>query len=152
MRTVTKLILNVNLAASVLIGCSTETYLEGPTPSHADDVRSIEVLPLIFQDKAPISIVDEESVRAVLSSSAFASSGWELVNDKLFEPLYSIEFVQDDGPTIKYWLGTNSYPPRFPCYSFCSGWWVGAMSPQGERIRKGLTSSVYLYLLRDLGL
>jgi hypothetical protein len=88
-----------------------------------------------------------------VSSYAFSEQGWVASQGRSLEPMYRLAFVNGTKVVAVYWLGANSYPAEFPCYSLCSGWWVSSSAAGGalDRTRyKGLTSSTYLYLLRDL--
>ena len=106
--------------------------------------------PLVDLQEPQLLITDTERITAILASPAFASPGWRTVDEESFVPLYSIDIAQKDGTSVRYWLGASSHPPRFPCYSLCSGWWVGVLPERGERLRKALTSVVYSGLLSEL--
>jgi hypothetical protein len=92
-------------------------------------------------------------VTAIVNSRAFANASWQAAEGRDLIPQYRIEFLRDGSTEAAYYLGSNSYPPRFPCYSFCSGWWLGSEAPGevfNQALYLGLPDSVYLPLLRDL--
>jgi hypothetical protein len=94
-------------------------------------------------------------VLSIFESGAFSDRGWIRAVNRNLIPGYRIDFLNGETVTAVYFLGTNSYPPEFPCYWFCSGWWLGAPTNTGQFDRdryKMLAESVYLRLVRDLEL
>ncbi|HAR42260.1 MAG TPA: hypothetical protein DCS07_06465 [Bdellovibrionales bacterium] len=133
------------------VGCTATTPMLGPSPPHPSEVSSIRVVPITPAEGAPYDISDR--VASIVSSYAFSEQGWTPSKGRVLAPLYRLDFIKGPKTVAVYWLGTNSHPPEFPCYSLCSGWWVGSSTAAGalDSTRyKGLTSSTYLYLLRDL--
>jgi hypothetical protein len=134
-----------------LAGCvPVSQSVSGPVPPSTQRVSKIQVAPLLEGGSKVISA----SAMSAASWAAFDQRGWSESHSPL-EPLYQIVLM--DGETVQavYWLGANSHPPRFPCYQFCSGWWLAGSTASGlvESSRyKGLPDSVYFFLLRDLQL
>lgn len=144
----------VHLLITVVVffgGCTTTPPLLGPTPPQPSDVSSVRVISIAPAQGEPYSISDR--VASIVSSYAFSEQGWTPSKGRVLAPLYRLDFLEGAKVVAVYWLGANSHPPEFPCYSLCSGWWVGSSTSAGalDSTRyKGLTSSTYLYLLPDL--
>lgn len=125
----------------------------GPTPPSPTEVLEVRVEALPPKPLEAHVIHDRSRVDSLAQSYAVSSSGWVESGGRELLPQYRIDFIKRSGAQTTYWLGTNSHPPRFPCYSLCSGWWVapskapGAIDPSRY---KGLPSSVYFYFLSDL--
>lgn len=137
-----------------LLGCARGAELDGPPAPQADAVS--EVLVTSLEETARQTVVSSaESVAAIANSWAFARHGWSASQGRELVPLYRIEFRGSGGARAVYWLGFNSHPPRFPCYSFCTGVWVSPSIPNGDQDLtryKGLADTVRSQLFRDLKL
>lgn len=126
--------LPVSRVSSLLIGLVAvagcmPVWVEGPK---LPDSRVIEIVTTsLFGHGEPLSTQNPETINEVLSSDALNQSGWERNEGRTLIPLYRIEMRADSGLVYVYYLGANSYPPRFPCYSLCSGWWFGASTSDG---------------------
>ena len=143
----------VTLALSIaVLGCS-GADVPGPPKLVSSRVDAVRVAKLIPVDKVLRTVTDPATVKSVAQSWALSDVTWQATEGRELIPQYRIEFLHRDTVEAVYYLGTNSYPPEFPCYSICSGWWLGS---EGERHQfddaryLGLPDSVYLYLLRDL--
>jgi len=82
----------------------------------------------------------------------FESHHWWKSSDELV-PTHRVELLGDRGESRTYWVGTFSYPPRFPCYWFCTGYWAAALNPDGSvqtGVIKPLASSDDMFRLLDL--
>ena len=155
--------MRVRLLAATLISVqvSLACYAEpASAPSQPDlsHVSAIHVTALVPEFGAPDrrerQITDESTVSSVASGTAFRLSRW-LSSRRQLVPVYRIEFLDGDTTQATYYLGANSYPPRFPCYAFCSGWWLGTAREDGtfDSTRYvGLTSTQYWPLVTDLGI
>lgn len=125
----------------------------GPPPPDPAAVSSVRVTPLAPAEGAPYEI--SERVASNASAAAFSAHGWSAARDRDLQPLYRLDLLDGKRIVAVYWLGTNSHPPRFPCYRLCSGWWIGGSTAAGEfdaTRYKGLVSSIYLPLMIDLRL
>jgi len=116
------------------------------------DVAEVRIQELAGGAEGARSITDPETLRAIADSYAMSAEDWaESRSERV--PLYRIDVVARDGARSTYWLGANSHPARFPCYAFCSGWWLAPSDDAGalDATRyKGLPDSVEHYFLRDL--
>jgi len=139
------------LAASA---CS-HVDLAGPAFPAARTITRVTVTALDRPSPAPAIVSDRSAIAVIASSWAFSQHGWSPAEGRELLPLYRIDFEGGAEPPAVYWLGTNSYPPRFPCYSLCSGWWVSPSLPSGELDAsryKGLADAVAFPLFRHLPL
>jgi hypothetical protein len=126
----------------------------GPQPPSADAVTEVRVERLLASKTVGI-IKDPARVRAIATTAAISATGWSEAGAIDLQPLYRLDLIVRDGNQVTYWIGANSHPPRFPCFSFCSGWWVASSSAPGvmnASSRKRLPESVYVPFLRDLGI
>jgi hypothetical protein len=133
--------------AIALHGCS-YTWVDGPSRPLIRSVSSVSVTDL--ESSKTKEITDPVQIESALASWAF-SPEW-MSEDTFRIPVYRVD-LHAGGETSTYWLGTNSNPPRFPCYSLCSGWWIAPSTASGDihpSLYKGLTSAVYLYLFDAL--
>jgi len=102
--------------------------------------------------RGEVRITDEPKVASIVNVTAYKFYRWR-ASDLRRVPVYRVELLEGDTPRAIYYLGANSYPPRFPCYSFCSGWWLGTSQEDGsfDSTRYvGLAETQYVYLLNDL--
>lgn len=132
-----------------LLGCP--ATIPGPTRPLASDVSSIRVIPIAPSRAVPHDVSDR--VPSIVSSYAFSEQGWTASQGRVLKPQYRLDFLKGSQIVAVYWLGTNSDPPELPCYTLCTGWWVGASTEAGAfdgRRYKGLPDAVYFPLLRDL--
>ncbi len=128
--------------------------IEGPPAPQVENVSRVVVTSIKKPDLHTITD-SPEAVSGIVSSWAFAQSGWQPVEGREFLPLYKIEFESAARTRLVYWLGANSHPPRFPCYSFCTGWWVAPSTATGSldpTRYKGLADAVSFPLFRYLEL
>jgi hypothetical protein len=135
-----------------ILGCARAGLVEGPSPPDIAIVTSIVITPLDGVARESRTFDDPARIRAILLSQAFAQQGWSPVGTRNLEPLYRIEFRVRGQGVFVYLLGSNSYPPRFPCYALCTGWWL-EVTRQSEHLGpryKPLPEVVYFPLLRDL--
>lgn len=142
------------VALCVLPGCATAN-LPGPKSPAGRPLTRITVTPVVETSLLPATVTEKADVTAIASSWAFAERGWSPAEGRDLWPLYRIEIEGGSQPPAVYWLGTNAYPPRFPCYSWCSGWWVSPSLPSGaiDASRyKGLADTVAFPLFRHLPL
>lgn len=136
-----------------IAGCGPRESVPGPLPPDPSAVSVIRVTPIAPAEGAPYEV--SERVSSIASSAAFSEYGWVAARGRDLEPLYRLDFLDGMRTVAVYWLGANSHPPEFPCYSFCSGWWIGASTATGtlDPTRyTGLTSGLYLPLVSDLRL
>jgi hypothetical protein len=129
--------------------------LPGPVTPAARAVTRVTVAAVEQPAAAPAIVSDGRAITAIASSWAFSQPGWSPANGRELLPLYRIEFEGEGQRHAVYWLGTNAHPPRFPCYSWCSGWWVAPSLPSGELDAsryKGLADTVAFPLFRHLPL
>jgi hypothetical protein len=141
------------LVPLVAVSCSYPTL--GPPPPTSPPVQEVRVEALPPAPPSAQIVSDPAKVRSIARSYAVSANGWVESHGRELLPLYRIDFVAQGELRATYWLGTNSHPPRFPCYSFCSGWWVAPSNATGaiDTSRyKGLPDSVYFYFLADLGI
>ena len=114
------------------VHCAAPTPTPGPPPPIESRVTSIRVTKLIAATRRPWQVTDRSVVSEVTRSPAFTAGIWHSASRRELIPQYQVEFFHDNTAESIYFLGTNSYPPKFPCYSFCSGWWLGAARPDGS--------------------
>lgn len=99
-------------------------------------------------------LADPALVRAIVRGWPLAPDGWSPRRGRPLVPLFVIEVSLRDRSKETFWLGRHSNPPRFPCYSLCSGSWV-APSTENGRIDhsrwKGVTSRDWPFLMAVLG-
>jgi hypothetical protein len=129
--------------------------VEGPVAPAAPAITRIAVTTIDEPAAAPAIVTDRDAIAAIASSWAFSQPGWTPAEGRELLPLYRIEFHRDAAPPAVYWLGTNAHPPRFPCYSLCSGWWVAPSLASGglDASRyKGLADGVAFPLFQRLPL
>jgi hypothetical protein len=134
------------------LACSHAT-VAGPVAPAARAITRITVTALDEPAAAPAIAADREAITAIASSWAFSQDGWTPAEGRELLPLYRIDFQGEAGPPAVYWLGANSHPPRFPCYSLCTGWWVAPSLASGKLDAsryKGLADGVAFPLFRHL--
>lgn len=146
----------VMLAISIFYtGCPKYTTISGPMRPDTSLVTSVRVTELVPTSLELSTISDHSRVLSIVESGAFSDRGWIAAVNRNLIPGYRLDLLKGETVTAVYFLGTNSYPPEFPCYWFCSGWWLGASTNTGQFDRdryKPLTESVYLPLVRALEL
>lgn len=132
---------------------SSGNAIRGPGLPSADSIVEVELQGLSTEHADVRDISDPKIVRGIAESAAISSDGW-LEDSSERQPLYRIAFVLRDGNSIVYWLGANSHPARFPCYSLCSGWWLAASRGHSmdDTRYKPLAESLYMPFLAKLGL
>ena len=139
----------------LMLGCAENTTVVGPEPPDASVVSRVQLTRLLPTPGEPQLISDPVTVSSIVGSGAFATWGWVAGSGRELIPQYRLELLGENRVEAIYFLGTNSYPPKFPCYSFCSGWWVGTSQQDGSfdatRYR-GLTSVWYFPLVDGLGI
>lgn len=137
------------------VACSSVT-VTGPTPPKPEAITRVTITGVNAQPPNERAVVrDRHAIFMIASSSAFSQSGWSPAETRELFPLYRIELQGASGPLAVYWLGTNSHPPRFPCYSLCSGFWVSPSLVSGEidtSRYKGLADTVAFPLFQHLPL
>ena len=134
-------------------GCVHLADEPGPPAPNAERTVAVQVTSLPPAEPLNKSISDQARIGSIAKSYAVSESGWWEARGHKLLPLYRIDFVEQDGSRVTYWLGTNSYPGSFPCYAICSGWWVAPSSADGaidDSRFKGLTSITYFDFLHDL--
>jgi hypothetical protein len=116
-------------------------------------VTSVRVIEL-FPSEREISMVrDPTEVSSIVRSGAFVRRPWVAADERELIPLFRVELLHGEQSEAVYFMGINSHPPRFPCYSFCTGWWLGTTTATGEFDTTkyvGLPESVYFPLVDDL--
>jgi len=105
---------NIAAVVAILAGGCSPAWVKGPSPPLIRSVSSIAFTELDSAKAAEIN--NAAQIEAILKSWAF-SPDW-IAEDTRRIPVYRIDLHTDAG-TWTYWLGTNSNPPRFPCYSLC---------------------------------
>ena len=134
------------------VGCVHRAVEPGPPSPIAERIVEVRVTSLPPANPLSKTISDQGKVRSIAKSGALSQEGWWETRGRRLLPLYRIDFVDQDGGRLTYWLGTNSYPASFPCYAICSGWWI-APSSEGaldDTRYRGLTSATYFNFLHDL--
>ena len=137
-----------------LVACVGGPGIEGPPAPQAAVVTEVRVTATEDPSRAEV-VRDAESIAAIARSWAFASSGWWPSEGRELVPHYRIEFRGSSGARAIYWMGYNSDPPRFPCYSLCTGVWVAPSLASGDpdvSRYKGLADTVSFSLFRHLKL
>lgn len=124
-------------------------YIIGPIPPKNYNIEKAIVEQL--EDKKNIKVITNKD--DLLSVSFLLSEeGWENSNRSLV-PRYKLTVYESNKREAIYWIGLWSYPPTFPCYSLCSGYWLAA-SDEGNKIDtskyKNLASSSHMYRLVGL--
>ena len=139
------------LALALLAGCAAASA--GPTAVPPAGVWAVRVTPLAPAAGGVASIIDPGEVRAIAASEAFAAHGWFATRGAPLSPRYRIDLLGEDGARTSYWVGSGAQPPRFPCYLFCTGWWIAPGGPTKEidaTRYKGLPEAVSGPLLEAL--
>lgn len=142
-----------------VIACAHPTSISGPAPPSAPQVVEVRIVSLPPVSACTQIIHEPSTIASIVESNAFATKWWKTDGHPYREddllPLYRVEFALREGEAATYWLGANSYPGRFPCYSFCSGWWAAPSSADGSidlgRV-KGLAETTYFRLHHDLNI
>jgi hypothetical protein len=140
-------------ALTLLAGCAVAPAAKAPATLPPGSVWAVRVTPLPPDPGEVASVVDPGEVRAIAASEAFAAHGWAATGGAPLSPRYRIDLLGDDGARASFWLGTGAQPPRFPCYAFCTGWWIAPAGPTREidaTAYKGLPESVTRPLLEAL--
>ena len=148
--------LNYLLVVGVMVTslhCVAASSAAPPPELKASQVTVIRVTVLYPTVGETRHIIEPSVVLSIARSSAFAARAWQAAEGRDLVPMYRLEFLHDDTVAATYYLGTNSNPPRFPCYWFCSGWWLGAAAADGSLDPTrylGLSENMYLPLTSDL--
>ena len=138
----------------LLSGCVIHDALPTDPPPAADEITEIRVTSIPPADAMSRTIREPDKIRSIAGSRPVSANGWLQARGRELLPLYRIDFVGKNGGLATWWLGTNNYPARFPCYATCSGWWL---SPSGADGRidatryRGMTSATYFHFLGELG-
>jgi hypothetical protein len=103
-------------------------YIQGPPIRDTPTIVSVSV-ELLDAYRPPSVVRDQRSIELALA--VLSPEGW-VENDGDLIPTYRLILTRDDSTTLIYWIGTFSDPPRFPCYWFCSGFWAGSSTPDGD--------------------
>ena len=101
-------------------------------------------------EPSQIVVTEEEKIRSALA--IFSTHGWQRPPGDLV-PQYRVQLFTAAGAPLTYWIGTFSDPPRFPCYWFCSGYWLAPSDSAGHLDRstyKSLASSGAMFAVSDL--
>lgn len=133
----------------------TYVVVSGPVSPATRPITRVTVTALDRPAAPPAMVTEPRAIAAIKSSWAFAQTGWRPAEGRELLPLYRVELHEDAGPPAVYWLGANSHPPRFPCYSACTGFWVSPSLPSGgiDASRyKGLADGVAFPLFQHLPL
>lgn len=142
------------LCALAFSGCAIHDALPTAPPPAADEIIEIRVTSIPPADATSRTISDPDKINTLAGSGPVSANGWWQARGRELLPLYRIDFVRKDGSLATWWLGTNNYPARFPCYAICSGWWLSPSGADGQidatRYR-GMTSATYFHFLRELG-
>jgi len=142
------------MLVATVCGCAAGQKIDGQVPPDSREVTHIVVLNLESADSEPNVIKEDEAIRRILESWAFNPLEWEIYGGDHLPPTYKIQFFGGSTILATYWIGAYSSLRRFPCYSFCSGWWI-AGSDADQRIidtvYKGLGEGVYFSLFDELG-
>jgi hypothetical protein len=121
--------------------CTAREEVQGPPIAARVEVTSIVVSSLDSADARVLEVADPEFVEQAVA--VFSPNGWRK-NDVPLIPTHRFELRGSAGTLATYWVGSFSNPPRFPCYSFCSGYWAAASTPDGgivsEQIKPLATS------------
>ena len=117
------------LLVMFLAGCARTEPVRGPSIEAESQIVKIAVEPLHPNDGSPIVLTEEKAINSVLN--LFSSDGWDK-NDRELVPHYRVRLVTQAGNSFTYWIGTFSDPPRFPCFWFCSGFWLASSTPEGQ--------------------
>jgi len=132
-------------ALAILAGCAAPPATQAPATGPPPGVWAVRVTPLAADPDGVASIVDPGEVEEIAASEAFGRHGWVATGGAPLAPRYRIDLLGDDGARASYWVGSGPQPPRFPCYAFCTGWWIAPASATKEIDRglyKGLPESV----------
>lgn len=139
----------------LIVPACSRVALPGPVSPATRPIARITVTALERPNPSSATVTDPRAIDAIRSSWAFSQHGWSPAEGRELLPLYRIEFHEDAAPPAVYWLGANAHPPRFPCYSACTGTWVSPSLPSGgiDTSRyKGLADGVAFPLFRHLPL
>jgi len=136
-----------------LIAACARVPVAGPVPPAPPTISSVIITSLDAQHQPARVVDDRGKIRAIVASPAFSREGWVQADPERVAPLYRIDFRTAAGVAAVYWLGARSHPSTFPCYWFCSGWWVATSAATGDVDRsryKPLPEGISLDLWRDL--
>jgi hypothetical protein len=142
------------ICALMLSACAIRDARPTAPPPAADAVVEIRVTSIPPAIAMSRTVSDPEKIRSVAGSGAVSAGGWWQARGRELLPLYRIDLVVKDGGVATYWLGTNSYPARFPCFAICTGWWLAPSTTDGQMDTtkfRGMTSATYLSFLANLG-
>lgn len=117
------LVFAVCLSVGILLPACGPKYVEGPGIGRGVRIVKIMVEDLHAKDSAAHVITDRETIDDV--GGLFSTSDWQKPDRRLV-PSHRIQLFAESGESWTYWLGTFSDPPQFPCYWFCSGFWLAA--------------------------
>jgi hypothetical protein len=123
--------------------CTSRRVVVVPRAPVAARIHTVRVTPVANLEEHKRLIQDRERITTIVSSWAVSTEGWRARLAIPIMPIYSIELLGTKGNEATYWIGKNSKPPVFPCYIFCTGWWI-ATSTQLDAglVKKRLPSSV----------
>jgi hypothetical protein len=110
-----------SLLSGVLLPACGPRYIEGPGIGRETRVVKIVVEDLDSKDRSAVAITDRGRIAQV--EDLFSTSEWEKADRRLL-PSHRVQVFSESGESWTYWVGTFSDPPQFPCYWFCSGFWL----------------------------
>lgn len=110
-----------------------------PGPVLEANVRVVKIIVKSLEENKEQKIVDDP-IEIKEALGLFSAYSWKKNQNNPLLPLYKIDLHKEAGKYSTYWLGSYSNPPRFPCYSFCSGWWLAASGEDGNIDRTRYTS------------
>ena len=146
--------LRVTLLASAL---STSCLAHGDAPApptlEPSAVDTVRVTDLMVLPHATRTIVASEAVAAAVRGLNHGR-WWSAAGSRLV-PTHRVELLRGDAVVAVFFIGPNSSLDQFPCYSLCSGWWVGVGQGSGDIDRSryiGLADTQWFRLSRALGL
>lgn len=140
----------VLLLCFIVSGCVHVEYIDGPSIGTATEVAQISV-EVVAKDAAVRIISEPKDIDKVLW--LFSEKSWEMNTGHSLSPAYMINLQNKAGESSIYWLGAYAELGLFPCYSFCSGWWLAASNKNGEIDEskyKNLASSHAMFLVASL--
>src|SRR5437763_8672933 len=117
------------LLVMLLASCARTERIKGPTISTQLPIAQIAIEPLHTKDGSPVVLTEEKTIKTALT--LFSSDGCQK-SDRELVPRYRVQLITQAGNSFTYWIGTFSDPPRFPCYWFCSGFWLASSTPDGQ--------------------
>jgi hypothetical protein len=130
--------------------CTPPEVAEGPGVDPHIPVVKIIVENLRSGELSQTVVTKQEKIRSALP--IFSTVGWQKSDGELV-PQYRVQLFTPAGSRLIYWIGTFSQPPRFPCYWFCSGYWLASSDAAGHlnpSTYKSLASSGATFAVGDL--